>query len=203
MAIGYLILTAFLLSVSAVVFAFAGLAQIFFFVWSSLRHKFLWAVISVFVLLLCMLIWGSALAQSGADKAVLDIIRNPGSGLGGRYLPGGTMYYDVSYIAEHPFSPVGASFKEDMVAGDGGLVEYMLRGSLPLLLLMYGGVLYFLRRNLQSRSQAYYFFVIIVAFEIGMTTLVNYRALFLFPAMVVYLNHLTARRENTLTPQAE
>lgn len=202
LAISYLILTAFLLSVSAVAFAFTGLIQIFFFVWSSLRRKFLWAVIFVVLLLLVVLVWGSALAQSGADKVVLDIVQNPGSGYLGRFLPGGSMYYDLQYIAEHPFSPVGASFKDDMVAGDGGIVEYLLRGSLPLLLLMYGGLLYFLRRNLQSHSQAYFFFGIIVAFEIGMTTLANNRALFLYPAMVVYLNHLTAPRENTLAAQA-
>jgi len=201
-AIGYLILTAFLLSVSAVAFAFTGLIQIFFFVWSSLRHRFLWTIVFVVLLLLVLLVWGSTLVQSGVDKVVLDIVQNPGSGYLGRFLPGGSMYYDLQYIAEHPFSPVGASFKDDMVAGDGGIAEYMLRGSLPLLLLMYGGLLYFLRRNLQSRSQAYFFFGVIVIFEIGMTTLANNRALFLYPAMVVYLNHFTEPRENKLTAHA-
>jgi len=60
---------------------------------------------------------------------------------------------------------------------------------------MYGGLYYFLHRNLVSRAQANVLFIAIVIFETGMTTLVYTRTLFLLPAFVVYLNNLTADKK--------
>jgi hypothetical protein len=102
------------------------------------------------------------------------------------------MYYDVEYLRNHPFSPVGASFREGFVFGDDGPVEYLLRGSVPFLLLIYGGLFYFLRRNVILRSHAYFLFAAILLFELGITTLTSLRGLYLIPVFSVYLNSLTA-----------
>jgi len=104
------------------------------------------------------------------------------------------MYYDLQYLQQHPFSPVGASFREGFMFGDNGPVEYILRGSVLFLLLIYGGLFYFLRRNLILRFHANFLFAAIVLFELGITTLITLRALFLIPVFSVYLNSLTASR---------
>ena len=104
------------------------------------------------------------------------------------------MHYDLQYLQQHPFSPVGTSFREGLMFGDNGPVEYMLRGSVPFLVLIYGGLFCFLRRNLILRPHAYFLFAVILLFELGITTLITLRALFLIPVFSVYLNSLTASR---------
>jgi hypothetical protein len=188
----YLFLTLCLLSVSALVFGAAGLFQLAAHVWSSMRHKVLWATAVLCLILATAAFWSPPIDWDASAGVVKSIVQDPGNGLAGRLLPGGTMYYDVEYLRNHPFSPVGASFREDFMFGDDGPVEYLLRGSVPFLLLIYGGLFYFLRRNVILRSHVYFLFAAIVLFELGITTLINPRALFLIPVFIVYLNSLTA-----------
>jgi len=186
----YLFLTACLLSVSALAFSAVGLFQLVAHVWMSMRHKLLWATAALCLILATAAFWSPAINRAASIHVAKEIIQDPGNGLAGRFLPGGTMHYDLQYLQHHPFSPVGASYRESFMFGDDGPVEYMLRGSVPLLLLIYGGLFYFLRRNLVLRSHAYFLFAMIVLFELGITTLINLRALYLIPVLVVYLNSL-------------
>jgi hypothetical protein len=190
-SVSYLFLMLFLLSVSALAFATVGLFQLAAHYWSAIRHKLAWATVALCAVLVTAVFWSPAINWSSSLDVVKVILRDPNNGLSGRLLPGGTMYYDLQYLQEHPFSPVGTSFREGFMFGDDGPVEYMLRGSLPLLFLMYGGLFYFLRRNMISRFHAIFFFVAVVMFELGITTLVNFRAQCLFPVFVVIFNSLT------------
>lgn len=128
--------------------------------------------------------WNDALEIA---KATLTSSEN---GIAGRFGPGGTLFYDVGYIKEHPLSPVGVSYGDQFFFGDSGPIEYLLRGSVPLLLIVYGGYFLFLRRNLLSRADAYLVFGVTLAFEIGYSTLTYYRAFCLIPFFVIYLNGL-------------
>jgi hypothetical protein len=188
----YLFLTLCLLSVSALVFGAAGLFQLAAHIWSSMRHKVLWATAALCLILATAAFWSPPIDWGASAGVVKSIVQDPGNGLAGRLLPGGTMYYDLQYLREHPFSPVGASFREGFVFGDDGPVEYLLRGSVPFLLLIYGGLFYFLRRNVILRSHAYFLFAAILLFELGITTLTSLRGLYLIPVFSVYLNSLTA-----------
>jgi hypothetical protein len=80
---------------------------------------------------------------------------------------------------------------------DSGPIEYFLRGSVVLLGLVYGSFFFFWR-CLLATSDGYWLFLIILAFELGFTSLANYRALYLLPFFVVYLNWL--RRAETGGP---
>jgi O-antigen ligase len=190
LALCYILLTACLLSISAVVFVALGICQLMFLFWSSTTYKFVTAVGILLVLLIIITVAGSAFRWRDSVDAVQEILQDPGAGLAGRLLPGGTMYESFEYVKSHPFSPVGASIREGLVFGDDGPLEYVLRGSIPLLLLIYGGLFYFLRRNLLLKSDAYFLFAAIVIFEIGYTTLINIRALYLIPVFCAYLNTL-------------
>jgi hypothetical protein len=189
-ALCYIFLTASLLSVSALVFATVGICQLVFLFWSSNRYKVVTAVGMLCVLVIMIAFWGSAIRWRESVDVVQGILQDPGAGLTGRLLPGGTMYESLQYLKSHPFSPVGASIREGIVFGDDGPLEYILRGSFLLLLLIYGGLFYFLRRNLILKADAYFLFCAIVVFEMGYTTLINIRALYLIPVFCAYLNSL-------------
>jgi hypothetical protein len=190
----YLFLISCLLSTSALVFTTVGLFQLAALVWSSVRHKAVWATAALIVMSSTAAFWVPAINWGASVDVVKEIIQDPDNGLSGRFLPGGTMYYDLQYLQEQAFLPVGTSYREGFMFGDNGPVEYMLRGSVPFLLLIYGGLFYFLRRNLILRPHAYFLFAAILLFELGITTLINLRALFLIPVFSVYLNSLTASR---------
>lgn len=187
----YIFLTVCLLSVSAVAFAALGICQLVFLFWSSITYKFATAILMLCLLLIVIVFGGSRFYWRESVDSVQEILQDPGAGLTGRLLPGGTMYESLEYLKSHPFSPVGASFREGLVFGDDGPLEYILRGSIPLLVLVYGGLFYFLRRNLLLKSDAYFLFAVIVAFETGYTTLINIRALYLIPIFCAFLNSIS------------
>lgn len=190
-SICYLLLILCLLSVSGLVLGTVAALQLLFFVWSSIRRKFVAATVLCVVVALAAF-WGSKIHWKESLEVAKEILQNPGSGWTGRFLPGGTMYYDIVYLKDHPFSPVGTSYRADFMFGDCGPVEYLLRGSLPFLLLVYGGFYYFLRRNLISRRHAYFLFAAFLAFEFGISTLVYFRTFYLLPVFIAYLNSLAA-----------
>lgn len=202
-AVCYLFLTACLLSVSAVVFAAVGFCQLAFHFWSSTRYKFVSALAVLCLVVTVGALWGTAVDWRNSVDVVKGILQDPGAGLAGRISPGGTMYESLEYLKSHPFSPVGASIREGLVFGDDGPLEYALRGSIPLLLLVYGGLFYFLRRNLLRKADAYFLFTAIVIFESGYTTLINIRALYLIPVFCAYLNSLaTDQSTDTVISEA-
>jgi len=194
-SVSYLFLMLFLLSVSALAFATVGSLQLAAHFWSATRHKLAWATVALCSVLCSLLVaavyWSPAISLNAFFDVFKEVLQNPDAGLAGRFLPGGTMAYDLQYLRHYPFSPVGTSFREGLMFGDDGPVEYMLRGSVPLLLLVYGGLFYFFRRNMISRFHAVFLFVAVVMFELGITTLINFRALCLIPVFVVFLNNLT------------
>src|SRR5260370_14093568 len=107
------------------------------------------------------------------------------------------------YLFDHSFSPIGlarsasgldVSSPTHFFVGDSGPVEYLLRGSVPLLFLIYLGLYGFLRRNLVSRAHSTILFFVILAFETGFSALDSSRTFFLLPFFVVYLNHIVTKR---------
>lgn len=197
----YLFLTAALLSVSGLILASIGALQLFWFLWSSVRRRWLWggALLAVLGLIAGFQFLGS-IVKNWADvkEGAKAIITSSDSGFLGRLASGGTLRYSIDHLRYHPFSPVGVSDKEGLMFQDSGLVEYLLRGSVILVFLVYGGLFFFLRRSLLSRVDAHWLFLVILGFESGFTALTNFRTLYLLPFLVVYLNGL--RRSETSGP---
>jgi hypothetical protein len=129
-----------------------------------------------------------------ATKAASDVLSSPTSGFLGRFSQAGTLYSTVNYLKDSPFSPVGVGYRGDLFFGDCGPIEYYLRGSVFLVVAIYGGLFAFLRRNLLSKGDALFLFVIIVGFEVGLTALPQVRTLYLLPVVIVYLN--SVRRQS-------
>lgn len=129
-----------------------------------------------------------------------------------RFGPGGELQGEIGNLLRHPFSPIGLARSESAFAvespghfyiGDSGPLEYLTRGSIPLLLLIYGGLYLFLHRNLAYSAHCTTIFLVILAFETGFSALGSSRTYFLLPFFVVYLNSVVlpfGRRKEEVAP---
>ena len=119
-----------------------------------------------------------------------EVLAGPGTGFLGRYGSQGNNLNNFAYVSAHPFRPVGLTAAGNLFIGDSGPVEYLIRGSVPFVILMYGGLFLFLQRNVRSKADLATLFVAILAIESGFTSLTYLRMLYLLPFAVIYLNSL-------------
>jgi hypothetical protein len=134
-----------------------------------------------------------ALAWSDLQATVSTTIGSQSNGVLGRYGTTGEQNVNLEFLARHPLTPFGFSLDPRLEIVDSGPIEYVLRGSLPLLLSMYGGLWLFLHSNVLSRREAWTLFVVFVIFEVGFANLVYFRTAFILPFVVVYMNVLQER----------
>lgn len=116
------------------------------------------------------------------------------NGISGRYSNDGILSGNIDYIKDNIFMPVGFGNSPDLFFGDSGLMEYMLRGSIPLVILMYAGLFLFLKRNLYSNYSVVIVLVAILIMDFGAQTLLSFRTLFILPFLIIYLNDIHIRK---------
>jgi hypothetical protein len=192
-AFGYLFLTGALLSWTGVVLAAVGWVQMIVHFWRRLAHKWLWSLALAGVgLIVAAFPFAHIAAKKTLEGAegVATLLAFSGGGFAGRLLPGGTLFDDIQYIKAHPFVPAGFSNSPALLFVDSGWVEYTLRGSVILVLLIYGSLFAFLKRSLRDRGHCLWLFFTILAFELGYTSLVYYRGLCLLPFFIIFLNRM-------------
>jgi hypothetical protein len=130
------------------------------------------------------------------DSFTVNVMLRDGGGFISRYTQLGNLANIFAFIHEHPFGPIGVLYSSKLFADggqtDSGPILYFLRGSLPLLLLVYGGFFLFLWRNVRDRWACWRLFLVIVLTELGITVLIYPRSFLLIPFFVVYLNSLEA-----------
>lgn len=191
-ALMYTVFLFSLLSVSGVFFFCAACAQL---AWMFLRGNLFKAVLCCTLIVLVFSGLVGFLASQGYFSAGVTsefqgIISAQGNGFLGRYSYAGSLLPVLSYLEEHPFRPTGLMSDEDMLLVDSGPLGYYVRGSILLVVLMYSGYFLFLKRNLRDQKQAYFLFAVTICFEVGFSALTSFRAICLFPLIVVYLNGL-------------
>ena len=113
-------------------------------------------------------------------------------GLRSRYSSDGALIGNLAHVMAHPFRPIGLGFNSNLFYGDSGPLEYLLRGSVLLLLSVYVGLFAFLRANLVLRRHAVHLFVITLIFEVGFTAMTFGRFLYFLPFAVIYLNRFAS-----------
>jgi hypothetical protein len=91
---------------------------------------------------------------------------------------------------------VGLSRNDELLVADMGLLDYMIRGSIFLVVWVYGGLLFFLKRNVKAKADRYFLFAAIMMFELGFSVLLYSRTPFLLAFFVVYLNGLRCSPED-------
>lgn len=186
-AILYLLACGFLKSVSACFLIPIGVAELIAYTWG---RRAVFAFVAVMSLGLVALAVNSKDDWIRAMDELTDTLSAEHSGIQGRYSSTGVLAPNIEYISEHPFRPIGIGYSESLWYADSGPAELMLRGSLPLLVAVYGGFWLFLRNNCVSRATARVVFASYVAFEFGFGNLLYYRTLCFIPFVVVSLNHV-------------
>ncbi len=137
------------------------------------------------------------LADLVAVSNMLTSFESSASGLSGRFGRDGNLLGSLEAIRSLPLRPIGVSASSTVFFGDSGPVEYLLRGSWPLLLAVYGGLALFLWHNLRWRRHALVLFAVTVAFEVGMTVLTYHRFVYFLPFAVMHLNYLATDPRRT------
>jgi len=154
----------------------------------ELIYVFKWRAIALFSAIVLLIPSNIREASLGAVQLFWGA---EGNGFLARYQAGGTMHLSIMYLIDHPFLPLGFAYPgDDLRLIDSGPIEYLLMGSIPLLLLVYGGFFLFLRRNLVSKWDCYRLFAVLLATEIGIPVLTYARSLLLIPAFMILLNSL-------------
>jgi hypothetical protein len=183
-----------------------GAVAIFQLVWHiGRRHR--WAATPLALsaaaagVLLVLIFEGVAADVAASVRAA--VVGDQVRGLAARYASEGLLAGNFTYLSTNPFSPIGFGFSESLFLGDSGYIVNMVRGSLPLTIMVYGGLLVFLRSNLQSPGPAIAIWLAVMAFEVGFTPLQYFRFVGFVPLILVFLNSLpppSERRWADATP---
>lgn len=184
-AFSYLALILALMSTTSLILFALGSAQLAVELWKS-RHRVVLFASILAVALAPRLI--STDWQSLADQ--LSAVKQAEGGFSARYGENSEIAYDFSYLVDHPFSPIGASGRAQIRLGDSGLLDYLLRGSLPLVILIYGGYVLFLKSSLRYRKDFMILLCVTLGFELAASVLTYFRFLLLIPFVCAYLNAL-------------
>jgi hypothetical protein len=198
-AFGYLGLLIPLYSFTALVFAGVAAVQLVLcFQWNKT------AIAGIIGTVLCLAaVVVSPQLVSDFKNDMIEVSQREDSGLLGRYSESGGMAANFEFIANYPFRPIGLGFSWRLWYGDSGPVEYLLKGSFPLLVTVYVGAFLFFHKNLRSRREALYLYLVFLSFEFGFSNFQYVRTQCFLPFLVVYLNGLqrttsaNVKRENT------
>jgi hypothetical protein len=188
-AIGYLGLLLSLASFTSMVFGAVATAQLALsFEW----RKSVVAGLATAALLVIGIGFAAprldAFAEFHGD--LVEILSRKENGLIGRYSSTGGLSANLEYITGHPFAPIGLGMSWQLWYSDSGPVEYVLKGSFPLLIAVYAGAFLFLRKNLVSKQRAFFLFAVFLSFELGYSNLQYIRTQCFLPFLLVYLNWL-------------
>lgn len=198
MALAFLAIIPFLKSNSGLAFAVFGFFEILYILY---RSRGVTSKIFGLGLLLAAMSAAAAFNESIA-AFVATIVGSKANGLAGRFASTGNLRGNIDYIVKYPFSPVGFQYKNELFYGDCGYIEMMIRGSLPMVLAAYGGLVAFLRQNLATKNDLRAVLTAIVVMEIGFSNLISLRFLFILPFLIVYLNGLEDARLARLAARA-
>lgn len=111
----------------------------------------------------------------------------------------GVFNYNIEFIKNNPFRPVGFSYSPELRFVDSGFIEYVLRGGIILMFAMYYSLYNFLKINIKDNRQAILLFLFFLAFEFGFAGLVAPRIVYLIPIIVISLNSIKIeKKENSI-----
>jgi hypothetical protein len=186
LAFSYLVLILALISTTGLLLLLVGSLQFAVELWRT-RHRVVLGLAVVGILSLPLYFTSDWEALKGSISFLAE---RQDAGFVGRYSINSEIGYNFKYLTEHPFSPIGASSRSEIRLGDSGPLDYMLRGSLPLLILIYGGYFLFLRSNLTYGKDLWLIFFATMGFELAASVLTYFRFLLLIPFICIYLNSL-------------
>ena len=196
-SICYVVLLLALTSFTSLVLATVAVIQIAVWLWERSRTML---VLGLAGLCATLFLAAGTLAdqtdrfRADAPQAAAALLNSDIGGPLARYGQQGDLKESIRFLLEHPFSPVGYTNPPFLFFADSGPLEYMLRGSVPFLCLVYGGLYLFLQYNTPSRKYALTLFLVVLAFELGFVSLTYFRTLMLLPFLAIYPKYIAATR---------
>lgn len=188
----YLTLLFFLQSNSGFLFLFLGMlllsTQVLF------KMKKIKIIFFIFATFLLIILFGNTtfpfIQESYAQ--IHYNITSPVNGVLGRFgEESGVLKINLNYIANNIFRPIGFSYQPGLIYTDSGLIEFVLRGSIFLPLIIYFTFFTFLKRNLISKKSAYLIFTIFIITDAIIYPIIKFTTTFyLISAMIIFLNTL-------------
>ena len=142
-----------------------------------------------------LFVWLILSWPAGADRVRALFMGDRIHGFLVRFGPDGLMQENIEYLRLHPLMPIGFGFSDQLYLGDCGILVTLLRGGLPAVLCVYGGLFAFFKRNVRGATVAVWLWAITTAFEVGFQPLQSFRFVGILPLYVVCLNALLARRD--------
>jgi hypothetical protein len=191
LALAHAALLAGLRSTSANILLFVLALQVGWSVWHHDRRWRPFLAIGTAVALAGAGAWAAFDHGRAFDAAQGVFVGDRVHGFLARFGNGGLMEANMRFLGLHPLTPVGFGLSDRLYFGDSGVVVNLLRGGVPALLLVYGGLFAFFRRNVASRRVALWLWAVTTLFEIGFTPLQLYRFVAFAPFYVVCINAFT------------
>jgi hypothetical protein len=186
-AFSYLALLIPLYSFTAL--AFAGVAIVQLVLCFQWQKSAVAGMIAAALLLATVVVAPQLVSDFKED--MIEVSQREESGLLGRYSEsGGLLTEDLTFITNHPLRPIGLGVSWRLWYSDSGPVEYILKGSFPLLIAVYTGAFLFFRKNLRSRREALFLYLVFLSFEVGYSNFQYIRTQYFLPFLMVYLNGL-------------
>jgi hypothetical protein len=197
-AISYFVLLLALTSFTAIAFGVLALGQMALWFWKRSPRSLVAVMLSVLTIafFIARQFWDQIdILSAQTGLGVTAVLNSDTSGPLARYGANGSSRPTVAYLFDYPLSPIGFGTPSDLAGGsaalgDSGPIEYLLRGSIPVLLLVYFGLYRFLQLNLPNRTYVLTLFLLILAFETGFSLLIYVRTLYLLPFFVIYVKQI-------------
>lgn len=188
-SIPYIIFCLALNSNSGYFFFFVGIIYFMYILMKTNRSLFVLFMISISIFFL--------FKQDTLIKIVGNIItllkeklESQKNGFLGRYSESGILQNSIDFIINYPFRGVGIGYSPELFYGDSGIIETCLRGTILFTFVIYVSFFLFMRSNLMSKKTASFLYIVFMLFELGFSSLIYFRTLYILPFIIVYLNHL-------------
>lgn len=109
------------------------------------------------------------------------------NGLLGRFTGTSAFLSNLRFLASN-LLPIGFTGSNSLWLSDNGYIVALIRGGIFNIAAMYGGVYYFLKRNVENKSARVSLLISIAAFEMAYPVLLEIRFLSFMPFLILYLN---------------
>jgi len=191
LSLNFFVLLVFLISNTGFLL-FAGLLVFYMY-----RFVFAKGVMPIFVFVLLVLLLFTIYIEEIfillgiAIDSVSDVSSTKNNGILSRFTLGSRLAGSYEYVFNSPIIGVGFTDGGKLAFGDNMLSEYVLRGGVFGYLLVVIAVFGFFYSNIKSVSAALLMFAFVMLSDTGYPLWVAFRFVFLFPLLVVLINHLS------------
>jgi hypothetical protein len=191
LSFNFFILLAFLISNTGfLLFAVLIVFYLYRFVFSKGLIPFFLFAILVLLFIVAYIEEISFLLGLAAD-ATADVLGSKHNGILSRFTLGSRLAGSYEYVFHSPLIGVGFTDGGNLAFGDNMLSEYVLRGGFLGYFLVLLSVFGFFYSNMKSASAALLMFAFVILSDTGYPLWVTFRFVFLFPILVVLMNHLS------------